>query len=211
MESLAQKIYTITGITNTPIFTDSAKRILHIGSGSRILPGAETVDILALPGVDVVHDLDVFPWPYEDSSFDLIYGHNVFEHLEDQIATMEEFWRILKPTGRVVLTVPYFRSVDAFTDSTHEHFFTSRSLNYFIDAKNSQSEYKYTTKLFSKIGFWYGWPHRSPNPIKQMIKSIAHNHPNFYDQYLSLLFPVGLFVWEWRINDKKNLVRFCRI
>ena len=199
MESLAQKIYTATGITDKPIFADTSKRILHIGSGSRVLPGAETVDILALPGVDIVHDLDVFPWPYADNSFDLIYGHNVFEHLEDQIATMEEFWRILKPQGRIVLTVPYFRSVDAFTDSTHEHFFTSRSLNYFIDAKNSQSEYKYTTKLFSKVGFWFGWPHRSPNPVKELVKRFAHRYPTFYDSHLSLLLPVDVLIWELEV------------
>jgi SAM-dependent methyltransferase len=198
MESIAQKIYTATGITTEPIF-HNGERILHIGSGSKVLAGANTVDILDLPGVDVVHDLDVFPWPYADNSFDLVFGHNVFEHLEDQIATMEEFWRILKPKGRVVLTVPYFRSVDAFTDSTHEHFFTSRSLNYFINEKNSQSDYKYTTKLFSKIGFWYGWPHPAKNPIKQFVKSIAQNHPNFYDQYLSLLLPVDIVIWELEV------------
>lgn len=198
MESLAQKIYTPSGITTQPIFNNGEK-ILHIGSGSRVLPGAQTVDILDLPGVDVVHNLDVFPWPYADNSFDLIFAHSVFEHLEDQVATMDEFWRILKPKGRVVLTVPYFRSVDAFTDPTHEHFFTSRSLNYFIDAKNSQADYKYTTKLYSKIGFWYGWPHRSPSFLRQQVKNFAHRHPNFYDQYLSLILPVDIVMWELEV------------
>ena len=200
MESIAQKIYTHKGITTENIFSQKDKRILHIGSGSKVLPGAETVDILALPGVDVVHDLDLFPWPYAENSFDLIYGHNVFEHLKDQIATMEEFWRILKPAGRLVLTVPYFRSVDAFTDSTHEHFFTSRSLNYFIDEQNSQSDYKYTNKLFIKIGFWFGWPHRSPNPVKEIVKRIAHRYPKFYDSHLSLLLPVDVLIWELEVK-----------
>lgn len=195
MNYLAKKIYTKNGITQKPIFSDN-KKILHIGSGTRVLPGADTVDMLALPGVNVVHDLDEFPWPYDDSSYDLVYAHNVFEHLEDQVKTMEEIWRILKPYGRVVITVPYFRSVDAFTDSTHEHFFTSRSLNYFIDEKNSQSDYQYTNKLFSKVGFWFGWPHGSSNPIKQAVKFIAHRYPNFYDQYLSLIFPVDILIWE---------------
>jgi len=50
-ESLAQRIYTKnSGITTAPIFSNGEK-ILHIGSGSRVLSGAQTVDILDLPGV----------------------------------------------------------------------------------------------------------------------------------------------------------------
>lgn len=198
MDIWTTKIYTKNGINDKALFSDN-KKILHIGSGSRVLFGADTVDILDLPGVQTVHDLDIFPWPYSDNSYDLIYAHNVFEHLEDQVKTMEEIWKILKPSGRVVITVPYFRSIDAFTDSTHEHFFTSRSLNYFIDEKNSQSDYKYTQKYFKKIGFWYGWPNQSSNILHRLFKSFIQKHPTFYDQYLSLLFPVQIVVWELEV------------
>lgn len=198
MHTFTEKIYTPQGITKENIFTNGEK-VLHIGSGSRVLQGAQTVDILPLSGVDLVHDLDVFPWPYEDASFDLVYAHNVFEHLEDLVGAMNEVWRILKPQGRLVVTVPYFRSVDAFADPTHEHFFTSRTMDCFADAQSNIGAYGYTQKYFKKIGFWYGWPQKSRNPLRNFFKKFIHTHHDFYDSHLSLLLPADVLIWELEV------------
>jgi len=192
MDSYAQAIYTPKGITNVNIFT-RGERVLHLGSGSRPLPGSVTADILALPGVDVVHNLDVYPWPYADGSFDLVYAHNVVEHLTDIVRVMEEIWRILTPGGRVVITVPFFRSVDAFSDPTHKHYFTSHSMDTFIKGRSS---YSYTQKVFTQIGFWYGWPQTPKNPVKRLLKSYIYSHTYAYDTYLSLLLPAEIVTWE---------------
>ena len=192
MDSYAQAIYTRKGITDVNVFTRGEK-VLHLGSGSRPLPGSVTVDILALPGVDVVHDLDIYPWPYADASFDVVYAHNVVEHITDSVRAMEEIWRVLKPGGRVVITVPYFRSVDAFSDLTHKHFFTSQSMNTFIA---NDAKYQYTQKVFKRIGFWYGWPHASRNVLVRAVKSFMHTHTQLYDSHLSLLIPTDIVIWE---------------
>lgn len=197
MEHIAKKIYTKRGIVTTKILPEG--KILHIGSGSRVLAGADTVDVLDLPGVKTVHDLDIFPWPYEDNSYDLVYAHNVVEHLEDQIKVMEEIWRLLKPHGRLVVAVPYFRSIDSFNDPTHEHFFTSNSMNFYLKGKDSLSGYRYTDKQFKVIGFWFGWPQSSLNILVLLFKYFIHKHKFFYDQYLSLLFPVKILVWELEV------------
>ncbi len=194
MEYWAQKIYTVQGQTKENPFPD--KRVLHVGSGNKRLPGSTTIDILKLPEVDVVHNLDESPWPFEAESFDLVFGHNVLEHITDIVAAMEEVHRVLKPGGRAVFTVPYFRSTDAFTDVTHKHYFTSQSLDYFIDSISTLSAYEYSKRRFRKIGFWYGWPQESQNPLVRMYKHFIHAHPKFYDQYLSLLTPVKILVWE---------------
>lgn len=196
-ETYAEQIYTKDGITKVALFADG-KKVLHIGPGKKSLPGAVTIDILALPGVQVVHNLDVFPWPFHDSEFDLIFAHNVFEHLSDQIAVMQEMWRILKPKGRIVITVPYFRSVDAFTDPTHKHFFTSRSLDYYLHS-GGLAEYEYTNKKFIKKGFWYGWPQRSQNPLVNVFKRFITKHSRWYDSHLSLLFPMKIVIWELEV------------
>jgi SAM-dependent methyltransferase len=193
--SYAQQILTPKGFTEESIFPKGFK-VLHIGSGSKKLPGSQTVDILDLPGVDLVHDLDLSPWPYADNSFDLIYAHSVFEHLEDVLQTMDEMNRLLKPGGRIVLVVPYFRHPDAFVDPTHEHFFTSRSMDYFIDNGNPLASFSYTTSKFKKIDFWFGWPQTPNNPIKKLFKKYIHKHPAFYETYLSYLYPVQILVWE---------------
>lgn len=196
-ESYVERIYTKNGFTEENIFTEDEK-VLHIGSGNKRLPGVTTVDILDLPGVDIVHDLDVIPWPFKDNEFDLIFTHSVFEHLEDQVALMEEMARVLKPGGRIIITVPHFRCVDAFTDSTHTHFFTTQSMDYYIEGKHL-ANYEYTKIRFKEIGFWFGWPQPSRNFLVRIFKSYIAKHPKFYDSHLSLFFPMKVIIWELEV------------
>jgi SAM-dependent methyltransferase len=172
------------------------KRVLHIGCGGSKIKGATGIDILALPGIDIVHDLDSYPWPVDERVYDVVYAHSVVEHISDIVALIEEIWRVLKPGGRLVIVAPYFRSVDAFTDPTHTHFFTSRSLDYFTDEPSTLARYVYSPKRFHKTGFWFGWPHNPRNPIRRFFKRWMTNHQKLYDQYLSLLYPVSIVVWE---------------
>ncbi len=198
-ETFAEKIYTKQGTVKENIFGD--KKVLHIGSGKNKLPGTTSIDILDLPGVDIVHNLDIIPWPFEDNSYDLIFAHSVFEHLEDQVALMEEMARILKPEGRLIITVPHFRCVDAFTDSTHTHFFTTQSMDYYIPG-NKLSDYEYTKQQYKLIGFWLGWPQPSSNPLVNILKGLFKRYPRFYDSHLSLLFPMKVIIWELEVIKK---------
>lgn len=168
---------------------------LDVGCGGRKLPGAVGMDILKLPPVDVVYSFNDVPWPFPDNYFDLVFLNHALEHVGDVIKTMEEVHRVLKPGGRVVIQVPYFRCVDAYNDPTHTHFFTAHTLDYFIK-ESGLSKYAYSDKLFVKKGFWYGWPHRSRNPLRQALKSLIHRNTKLYDQYLSLLIPTECLTWE---------------
>ena len=187
------KIYARDGFTRTNVL--GATVALDIGCGNRRLPGARGVDILSLPAVDVVHDLARFPWPFADSSIDLVLANHFLEHSEDVVRTMEEVYRILSPGGRFVIQVPYFRSVDAINDPTHRRFFSSQSLDYFIEG-SKLFDYHYANACFARRGFCYGWPHPSKNPLKRFGKALITRHPHFYDQYLSLLFPMKCLTWE---------------
>ncbi len=188
-----QKIYTKTGFQKEDILEGA--RALDIGCGGRKLPGSIGIDILSLPGVDVVHDLSRFPWPFEDDSFDLVFASHFLEHTHDVIKTLEEIHRILKPSGRAVIQVPYFRCIDAVVDPTHEHYFASQSLDYVVEG-TPQARYSYSSRKFKKVGFWYGWPHPSSNPLKQVLKSFIASRPIFYDQYLSVFLPSECLTWE---------------
>lgn len=198
MAYFAQAIYTKQGMVRGNPFPD--KKVLHIGCGASKLAGSLGMDVLALPGVDVVHNLDHFPWPVAENSQDIVFAHSVVEHLSDMVGFMNEVWRVLKPGGRVIITVPYFRSVDSFTDVTHKHFFSSKSMNYFIEGAGGLSDYAYTEKLFTKIGFWYGWPQESNNPFVRFLKQFITENQYEYDQFLSLLFPMKILVWELEVS-----------
>lgn len=196
MNLLTPQIYTPDGFVKDDIL--GGKKALDVGCGSRKLPGAVGIDIVSTSKADIVHDLSVFPWPFKDDEFDIVFLNHSLEHMEDILKTMTELHRITKTGGRIIIQVPYFRTVDAFTDPTHRHFFTAGSLDYFVDGTGC-SEYNYLPIRFKKLSFWYGWPHHSKNPFRELIKVIARHHPHFYDQYLSLLFPVSCVTWELEV------------
>ena len=50
----------------------SLSKVLDIGCGRHKLPGSIGLDIVPLEGVDVVHDLNQFPYPFSDNSFDSV-------------------------------------------------------------------------------------------------------------------------------------------
>ena len=56
------------------------KKVLDLGCGPHKLPGAVGIDLQQLPGVDVVHNLDIFPYPFEANSFDEVHCYHVLEH-----------------------------------------------------------------------------------------------------------------------------------
>ncbi len=190
-ELLAPQIYELKGFTDNIL----PGKLLDVGCGMRKLPGAMGMDIIPLPTVDIVHDMNKIPWPIEDNTFDLILLNHALEHVADVVQTMNEIHRVCKADGRVVVQVPYFRSVDAYTDPTHIHFFTSDTLECFV-AQTSHTKYHYTNAYFHKVGFWFGYPQSSQNPLKRLVKSFMYKHPRLYDQYLSLIAPMSCLTWE---------------
>lgn len=107
------------------------KTRLNLGCGKKIDAEAVNLDFINCEGVDVIHDLNKFPYPFEDNTFEYIFCDNVLEHLNDIVAVMEELHRISKNKGRVEIIVPYFSSLGSFKDPTHKHFFTMETFNYF--------------------------------------------------------------------------------
>ena len=104
---------------------------VNLGSGLRPLPDWINVDALELPGVDIVWNLNTFPWPFKDGSIDRMQMDNVLEHLDDVVKVMEEIYRILVDGGTIEIKVPYYKTKTAFKDPTHRHFFTEDSITYF--------------------------------------------------------------------------------
>lgn len=109
---------------------------LNAGCGRDIRAGYINMDKAKLEGVDIIHNLDVYPYPFPDNFFDEIFCQNVLEHLIDVGKTMEEFYRILKPNGILKLIIPHYNHPDAYMDFTHKHFFTFAFPDFFSEGHN---------------------------------------------------------------------------
>lgn len=105
---------------------------LNLGCGSKPLEGFVNVDIAPIDGVDVVMDLDTFPWPWEDQSVSFIKAMDIFEHVSEPVMFMRESWRVLKPGGILDLHVSYWKSENAYTDPTHKRFCTEATFDYWV-------------------------------------------------------------------------------
>ncbi len=74
---------------------------------------------------DVLHDLDELPYPFADNEFDEIHAYEVLEHCGRQgdwrffFAQWMDFYRLLKPGGFFVGTVPLPDSIWAWGDPSH--------------------------------------------------------------------------------------------
>lgn len=101
--------------------------------------------------VDVAHDLDEYPWPWEDETFKLIYALDVLEHLNNLVKSLEECHRILESQGMFHLRLPHAESTISFRDPTHKWFLTPDSMNYFIRGTNLERDYGYYSPMRWKI------------------------------------------------------------
>jgi len=79
----------------------------------------------------VIVDLDHFPYPFADRSFDGLRAIHVIEHVADVIKTMEEFHRLVRPGGRVRIETPHYTDFSSFRDPTHRWHLNTYSFLYF--------------------------------------------------------------------------------
>jgi SAM-dependent methyltransferase len=78
---------------------------LYIGGAGRIVDGYVNLDLLAVPGVDVVADAHHLPFP--DNLFQRVECDAVLEHVRRPEMVMRELERVLAPGGYLHLVTPF--------------------------------------------------------------------------------------------------------
>lgn len=94
---------------------------LDIGCGGNKQKGFIGIDKRELPGVDIVHDLESFPWPVPDNSCEIAIASHFIEHVKPwlMLDLMNEVWRVLEVGGDFCIAVPYAGSRGYWQDPTH--------------------------------------------------------------------------------------------
>jgi len=59
--------------------------------------------------------------PFADATFDVVCALDIIEHLDDDHAAARELWRICKPGGLLLVTVPAYEWLWSEHDSINEH------------------------------------------------------------------------------------------
>ena len=152
------------------------KKILDIGCGNNKAEGALGIDISSDTQADVIHDIEQFPYPFEDESFDEIVSKQVLEHLEKPLEALDEVYRLLKPGGKMMIQVPHFSCHYAFRSLHHKHFFSYFSLDTYL-TKYGRFRYNNRAITFHKI-------YRSLG-----VRWWANKKPLAYERFFAFLFP----------------------
>lgn len=97
------------------------KVCLDVGCGRAKNAGFTGMDRRKLPGVDIVHDAEVTPWPLDDESCGVVVMSHFVEHVKPWriIGVIDETWRVLEPDGVLLISTPYGGSARYLQDPTH--------------------------------------------------------------------------------------------
>jgi GT2 family glycosyltransferase len=127
-------------------FKGSTATGLNLGAGAVRLEGVSSLNVderesgqvgtggtKGIPAdTDIVADICSVPLP--DESQDFLVASHVLEHVADCVQALQEWKRLLKPGGKLIVTVPDNNKVPGMIiDSSHLHAFTLQSLQNLLE------------------------------------------------------------------------------
>jgi len=169
------------------------KTKLNLGCGKDIREGCINLDNKILEGVDIVYDLNEFPYPFQDNQFEEIISFGCIELIDaDFIKIMEELYRITKPSGIIKIRCPAFPNMCSVQDPLTKHFIMYNSFNYFL--KEGGLDY------YSKIHFRIKKREYifSINKFK-FVNPLINIFPKFYSRFVFNIFPATTLYFELEV------------
>lgn len=95
------------------------------GRGHRSVTGidvsAEAIESCRRRGLDDVHVMPADQLAFPDDSHDVVIASDVLEHIEDDMAALQEWRRVLRPGGKLIVFVPAFMFLWSQHDVVNHH------------------------------------------------------------------------------------------
>lgn len=113
---------------------------LNLGCGHNKFAGCVNVDAFQECNPDVVFNVEVTPWIWDDSSVDAVIFNHSLEHMGQQssvfLGIMKELYRVCKNNAVIEINVPHPRHDNFISDPTHVRIITP-ALFALFDKKNN--------------------------------------------------------------------------
>lgn len=132
----------MNSITDTQENNIKEELNINLGCGNKIMENYINIDVVQLPGVDLVISLEDAKLPFQNNSVKTVVCDHILEHIDNFLFLMEEIYRICKPNAVIHVYVPYYKYEGSFRDPTHKRFFSERSFDYF----SPYSQFNYYSK-----------------------------------------------------------------
>lgn len=163
------------------------RKAVDLGCGRDKIAGALGVDFAGNAAADVRHDLDVYPYPFADGSFEVVVLRNVVEHVRNVVGLMEEIHRIGRAGADVLITTPHFSSVYSYQDPTHLRHLALDSMDYFTEETRHSNFYSAARFKVLARGFDFG---RS-FPFSGIACALAWLSQRKYEKHFAFMFPAN--------------------
>lgn len=180
---------------------------LDLGCGNNKKEGYYGVDISDTKDVDQVIDLDQPDWELPSDYFEHIRVIDVFEHIEDPVAFMEELYRISRPGAEIEIRAPHFSSQN-WHDPTHKRLTGSRTFDNFTDRGRFQF---YSAARFEivSVQITFEW---SGKLVQKCGSYIANKYMDFYEKsFLRHMLPATNITFKLKTVKSKRcpLFNYC--
>lgn len=169
-------------------------KILDVGCGKNKTEGAIGIDFCKIEGVDIIHDLNVFPYPFDDNTFDRVIMKHIIEHLDNIVRVMEEIHRICKPGAEVLIKTPHFSCRDSWRDPTHKYHLALDSFDYFTE--NTSLTNYYTKARFEILKKELTFSISLFSIIPRILYKISKNT---YEKHFAFMFPANNMIFLLRV------------
>jgi hypothetical protein len=138
---------------------------LNLGCGNDYRQGWVNVDKGSCK-CDVVHDIEVAPFPFEDNTVEHVLLQHILEHIDPNnlYTLVKELYRVCVNGATIHIESPMAGSNNYFTDPTHKMPVTDRTFDYFDK-----------TKALYENGVIYGW---NDVDIRVVSAKVVPNQPN---------------------------------
>lgn len=191
-----------------PTALDRRPLVLELGcGGTKRRVDAVGVDLLDLPGVDVVGDALEVLRSLADGSVQAIHSEHFLEHVPDAEAVVREAARVLEPGGTFHAVVPHFSNPHFYSDPTHRTFFGLYTFSYWVRSvpwRRLTPQYD-DSAPFTLIEAHYAFKSSRPFYVRHALKKVLGSWVNtsrwtkeFYEEHLTWLMPAYEIVYVLR-------------
>lgn len=174
-------------------------KTLELGCGFNKMAGAIGVDIIRGSQADIIHDLNVFPYPFADNEWDRVLCRDVLEHVDNFVPTIEEIWRIARPGAMVEVSGPFMSSVNYYSDPTHKRAYTSKTFDYFVEGSRA-FRFGYSTARFELVACEYDREERSKRTgVHRWLLDWANRNKEHYESRFAFVYPLYQIFFDLRV------------
>jgi len=171
---------------------------LNIGCGEDIRKDHINLDFVKDSGVDIIHDLNKFPWPFKANTFEKVFASHVLEHVDDLVEVMKEIHRISKKGARIVIRVPHFSCGINYRDPTHKRLFSFFSFDYFSNIKEYYK--REDSNLFSIKKRKLNFTRLALKPLNYIFNPLINISPAMYERFFCWILPCSEALFELEVK-----------